>query len=244
MKVLCFVQARMSSRRLPGKVMHVICGKPMIEHILNSLAFAKAISDTVVVTTTNPKDDELANFLEKKQFKYFRGEECDVLSRFTNALRVYPADYIVRITADNPLTDPELVDRTVGLAISRGCDYVSNHLKKTFPLGYVVEVISAKTLLKIERITRNPNDREHVTLYVHKNPDKFSCENLLALQNLIYPHWRLTVDTMEDLELMQHIFKSLYRKNSYIKYSDVVRFLLENPDLLQINSKVQQKHPD
>jgi len=244
MKVNCIIQARMLSERFPGKVMKILSGKPMIEHLLISLTHCKNIDEIIVSTTSNKNDDPLVEFLKKNNWNYFRGDEHDVLLRYVNTLKQFPADYVVRITADNPLTDPEIVDSVIEQTLLTKSDYSSNHLIKTFPLGYVVEVISAKTLLKIEQLTQNPEDREHVTWFVYQNRDKFNTSNFLAPINLSHPNWRLTVDTKEDFQLVEKIFGLLYKENSFIKYSDVVKLLLEKPELLQINQNIEQKYPN
>ena len=159
MKVLCLLQARMDSERLPGKIMKEISGIPIIGHILRNLSYSKKIDEIIVATTTNSSDDILVNYLDKHNWKYFRGDENDVLLRYAKALKQFPADYVVRITADNPLTDPEMVDSVIEQAILTKSDYSTNHLIKTFPLGYGVEVISAQTLLNIVKLTQNPKDR-------------------------------------------------------------------------------------
>ena len=244
MKVLCLLQARMDSERLPGKIMKEISGIPIIGHILRILSYSKKIDEIIVATTTNSSDDILVNYLEKHNWKYFRGDENDVLLRYVNALKQFPADYVVRITADNPLTDPEMVDSVIEQAILSKSDYSSNHLVKTYPLGYVVEVISAKTLFNIEKLTQNSKDREHVTWYIYQNRDKFKTSNFLAPDNLSHPNWRLTVDTEEDFLLVEKIFSLLYKENNFIKYSKVVNLLLEKPELLHINQDIKQNYPN
>ena len=136
----------------------------------------------------------------------------------------------------------EMVDSVIEHAIVTKSDYSSNHLIKTYPLGYVVEVISAKTLFNIEKLTQNPNDREHVTWYVYQNHEKFKTSNFSAPDNLSHPNWRLTVDTKEDFQLVKKIFSLLYKENNFIKYSDVVNLLLEKPELLQINQNIKQNY--
>lgn len=240
-RVACFVQARMSSERLPRKILQKIGNQYMIEHILDSLVYAKTLSNVVVSTTTSPADDILVDMLEERNHTYFRGSENDVLTRFADTLQSNPAEYVVRITADNPLTDPEIVDAVVNLAVTTKCDYAANHLHRTFPLGYVVEVISADTLLNIARHAQSSDDREHVTWHVYKNPQNFDTKNLSSPPDLEHPDWRLTVDTREDLELMRLIFKALYKQDTYIRYEDVVKLICKNPSLLRINSHVQQR---
>jgi spore coat polysaccharide biosynthesis protein SpsF len=242
MQVICIVQARMNSKRLPGKVMKEIQGIPIIGHILNSLSYSKKIDDIVVATTTNSVDDILVNYLEKHGWKYFRGKENDVLLRYVETLKKFPANYVVRITADNPLIDPEIVDSVIDKALETKSDYVANHLLKSFPLGMVVEVISAKILLKIEKLTKESDDREHVTWYVYRNKDKFKTLNVTASKKLNHPQWRLTVDTKEDFQLIEKIINKLYKKNGFIQYSEITKYLLKNPDLLKINKNIEQKN--
>jgi len=241
MKVLCLLQARMKSSRFPGKIMKPILGKPMIQHILDSLSYSTMIDDVIVVTTTNPKDDVLVQYLDKKNIKYFRGNENDVLKRYIDAVSQFGGDYVVRITADNPLTDPNIVDMVIRKALKNKVDYASNNLQKTFPLGFFVEVISRKILEKLEKLTQDQSDREHVTLYIHKNKNSFKVFNLTAPQEFFYPDWRLTVDTKEDFELIKHVFENLYTDHKPIRYEEVINFLKENPDLLKINQNIKQK---
>ena len=236
------IQARMSSSRLPGKVMKPLVGKPMIEHILKSLSNSKKISDIIVLTSTNKQDDVLVNYLKENNWEYFRGDENDVLNRYYKAAEKYDADYIVRITADNPLIDHNVVDEVIEKAIESKVDYAANDLVKTYPLGYRVEIISRKTLNEIERIAKDSLSREHVTLYVIKNKERFKVINVNAPKSLRHPGWRLTVDAIEDFNLIEKIFQNLYSKNKSIKYKEVAEFLLKNPNLLKINRNIRQEN--
>jgi len=231
----------MVSSRLPEKVMITLSGKPMIQHILESLVRSKTITDIVVLTTTKKRDDKLVKYLKKNNWKYFRGDENDVLKRYYDAAIRYNADYIIRITADNPLTDPSIVDLVVTKAIENKVDYASNNLLKTYPLGYVVEVISRNTLEKIEKLARGSILREHVTPYIYKNLKKFKTLNVAAPKSLSYPNWRLTVDTIEDFKLIKKIFENLYSENESINYKEVIKLLLRKPELLSINRNIKQK---
>lgn len=235
------IQARMSSSRLPGKVMKPLAGKPMIEHILKSLSNSKKISDIIVLTSTNKQDDVLVNYLKENNWEYFRGDENDVLNRYYKAAEKYDADYIVRITADNPLIDHNVVDEVIEKAIESKVDYAANDLVKTYPLGYRVEIISRKTLKQIENIARDNLSREHVTLYVINNKKKYNVLNISAPKSLRYPGWRLTVDTKEDFNLIQKIFRDLYSKNKSIPIKEVVEYLLNNLHLLKINRNIHQE---
>jgi len=243
MKVLCLLQARMYSFRLPDKIMKSLVGKPMIQHILESLERSKMIDEFVVVTTTNSKDDKLISFLKTKDWKYFRGDENNVLKRYIDAESKFGGDYIVRVTADNPLIDPEIIDEVISTTIKNTADYCSNNLIKSYPYGYYVEVISKKTLEEIGKLATESVFREHVTLYVHKNKEKFKTINILAPNDYFHPDWRLTVDTPEDFTLITKIFENLYSENKSIKFKDVASFLLKNTRLLKINENIQQIQP-
>lgn len=242
MKILCLLQARMDSSRFPGKTMKPILGKPMIQYILDSLSFSKMIDEIVVVTSMNSKDDVLVKYLEKNNWKYFRGDEKDVLKRYSDATRKFDGDYIVRVTADNPLLDPTIIDRVILTTTKNKDDYGSNNLTKSYPYGYTVEVISKNTLEEIEKKASNSADREHVTLFIHKNKEKFKVSSIQAPAELSHPDWRLTVDTAEDYELINKIFENLYSETP-IKYEAVIDFLLKNPKLLKINEHVRQIQP-
>jgi len=243
MKILCLLQARMKSSRFPGKIMKPILGKPMIQYILDSLSLSKIIDEIVVATTTNSKDDVLVEYLEKNNWKYFRGDENDVLKRYVDATKKFDADYIIRVTADNPLLDPATLDEVILRTTKNKADYGSNNLVKSYPYGYYVEVISRKTLEEIEKKATSSEDREHVTLFIYKNKEKFNTINISAPPELSHPEWRLTVDTAEDLKLIKKIFENLYSKNIPIKYEDVITFILKNPELLKINQNIDQIQP-
>lgn len=234
------VQTRMFSSRFPGKVMRLLAGRPMIDHILDSLSRSKEITDLIVLTTTNEQDDVLVKHLKKNNWKYFRGDENDVLKRYYKAAVKYNADYIIRITADNPLIDHTIVDKVIKKAIEKKVDYAANDLINTYPQGYRVEIISKRALGEIEEKAKDNLSREHVTLYLIKNQKKFNVLNISAPKSLTFPEFRLTVDTIEDFNLIQEIFKNLYSENKSIKCREVVEFLLNNPELLKINQNIRQ----
>jgi len=144
MKIVAIIQARMSSTRLPGKVLMEICGKPLLWHVVNRVSHSKYISQIVIATSTNPKDDEIEKFAKKYKLKVFRGSENDCLDRYYKAAKKYKADVIVRITADCPLICPEIIDRVIAEFKKNNSDYVSNSIIHTFPDGVYVEVFRLK----------------------------------------------------------------------------------------------------
>ncbi len=232
MKIICIVQARMTSSRLPGKVMLDVRGMPVIRRILNSLEKCSLINKIIVVTTINNQDDILVDYLRENNYEYFRGSENDVLDRIFKATEKHNPDFVVRITADCPLVDPKIVDNVIEIAIKRDLDYVSNTLKRTFPDGYDVEVVKFSILKKIKSITKNEKDREHVTLYITNNKEKFNVFNFEDGQ--IHPDWRVTLDNLEDYELIKKIYDS-FPKNEIIYYEDVKKLFSTKPELIKIN---------
>ena len=167
--IVCLVQARMESTRLPGKVLMKINGIPMIILQINTLKKSKLLNQIIVITSKNQTNDVLIKNLEKNGIRYFRGSEENVLERYFQAATKFNADIIVRITSDNPLVDITILDNILKIINENDLDYVSNNLKRTFPIGYDIEAFSYKTLKKIFESTENIDDLEHVTLYIHKN---------------------------------------------------------------------------
>ena len=238
--IICLVQARMGSSRLPGKVMTPINGKPMIGIIMESLGRSKLITKSIVATSSSEKDNVLVNFLKKNKIKYHRGSEDDVLSRFYHAAKKEKADFVIRITADCPLIDPEIIDKVIAKALRRDLDYCSNVEIRTFPRGYDVEIFTFKTLSEMYKVTKDKDDREHVTLYINRNPKLFKIGNVEAPKGKQHPEWRLCVDTREDLKLIKKIFLH-YKNEKMIKYDNIIDLLLKHPQLPKINEKVKQK---
>ena len=240
MKIICLLQARTNSSRLPGKIMKPLFGKPMIEHIINSVSMCKSIDEIVVVTTNTSRDDDFVEFLTKKNYLLFRGSENDVLTRYYKAAKKFEADYVIRITADNPLIDPRVIDHIVTQCLTKKSDYASNTLEKII-LGYTVEVFSIATLEKLSQCVHDKFEREHVTLFVHRHKSIFNTQHV-DFPLSVDPSWRLTVDTIEDFKLIEKIFCELYVENSYIKFEDVSQLLRDKPALLDINANVRQTH--
>ena len=240
MNIVCFVQARMTSTRLPKKVMKRIKNTPIIGYVLNSLAESDLINKTVVITTTNHQDDILVEYLKKNNYCYFRGNEDDVLSRFVSAAKKYNPDLIVRITADCPLIDPQIIDEVIEKAISSGADYTSNAITRTYPDGYDVEVIKYSILKKVSMITNNQLDREHVTRYIFNNLTKFKTLNVqVSDKSKYHPDWRITLDYHEDFILIKEIIQS-FPKNHIIRYDDIIQLFTKKPELLAINTAFSQ----
>ena len=191
-RVVAIVQARLGSTRLPGKVMREVAGKPLIGHMLDRLARCERL-DQVVVATPD-EDHELIAYVEERGVAIYRGAEHDVLSRYVGAAREQGAEVVVRLTADCPLIDPVLVDQVVEFFLTGSFDYASNTLERGFPRGMDVEVFSIEALERADAETSDPQEREHVTLYLYRHPDRFRTGHF---------ELRLTVDTPADFALVE-----------------------------------------
>ena len=194
MKIIATIEARMSSSRLPGKVLMEAAGTPMLYHLLKRLSKAQFIDDFIIATTDNPKDDQIINFANSHNFKFFRGSEDDVMSRVIGAAEFMNAELVVEITGDCPLIDPSIVDQVISTFLNNDVEYVSNVDVRSFPDGMDVQVFSLKTLKKSASLTKDEKDREHVTLHIRKNPEIFSRINFVSPPELFWPELGLTLD--------------------------------------------------
>ena len=242
MKVLCIVQARMGSERLPKKVIRPILDQAMIIYTLNRLKKAKYIDEIVLATTVEAADQPLVNIVKKQGYKVFRGDENNVLKRFVDTYKKYGGDIIIRVTGDCPLIDPIIVDNVIAYFMANNYDYVRLDVPETFIRGFDVEVFSAKTLLKVwEKVSSLDNShryKEHVTLYIYENPDKFKI-GFVRGNEFYNKDYRLSVDTLEDFKLVETIFN--YFQDEYIEAKKVVKYLDQNPSIANINKDIQQK---
>ena len=241
MKYILTIEARMRSSRLPGKVLKPILGKPMLGLMVERLKHARTIDGIVVATTVNPEDDPIVELASLSDVGVFRGSEQDVLGRVLDAARDNKADVIVETTGDCPLLDPAIVDKVVSDYRMGGADFVSNNLVYTTPRGMDVRVFSTEELAEIDRITNDPADREHVSLYFWEHPDKYGLRNVTTELPREVADLRLTVDTEEDFELIRRIFEELYAEDSIFSFADIISFLNKNPDLARINQDIKQK---
>jgi len=239
-KVLCLIQARMGSSRLPGKVMKEINGKSMISIIVNSLKKSQYITKIIVATSDNLSDDIFVEHLKKNKIDYFRGSEQDALSRFYFAAKKENPELVVRITGDCPLIEPKIVDQVIEHAIKEKSDYCSNVEQRTFPRGYDTEVFTFNALEKMFYEAKDPSEREHVTLFINNNPELFNIQGMVAPSDKQHPEWRICVDTMEDFDLIKKIFEH-YPTRDVIEYDDIINLFTKYPQLSKINENVKQK---
>lgn len=227
MKIGAIVQARTSSTRLPGKILKDLpeaSGISVLEHVIRRLKRSRKISDIIIATTLEKEDDRIIQVAKRENARYFRGDKENVLSRHFLAARENNLSVVVRVTSDCPCIDPEIVDLVIDRHINSKADYTSNNLEKTFPHGLDTEVFNYATLKEAHRNARDPYDREHVTAYIRKSPDKFRLEQVKAPTELHAPQIRITLDTQADYDLLCGVFDKLYRGNHFFNAYDIVNF--------------------
>lgn len=235
------IEARMSSTRLPGKVLLPAAGKSLLEHLIERLRRAKGLDQIVVATTDNDIDGPIVQLARRLKVGCFRGSEDDVLSRVLGAAQALRADVIVEITGDCPLIDPAIVEFCIKRYFEAGVDYVSNVLEPSYPIGMNTQVFATDTLKEVDRLTHDPSDREHVSLYIYSHPAKYKLLNLSAPPQHTRPKVRLTLDTAEDYRVIKAIFEALYPLKRGFGLNDILAFLDAHPEIAAINAGVQQK---
>lgn len=240
--VVAIIQARMGADRLPGKPLKEVLGKPLLGYQLERLKRARSLNLIVVATTTNPRDQQIVEFCQKESTPFFRGSEEDVLDRYYHAAQKFSADIVVRLTADCPLIDPQLVDDAVSFYIAHypQYDYVANTLERTYPRGMDVEVFSFKSLKEAAEEASYPAEREHVTPFIIGHPERYKQGKLKGKKNESHHRW--TVDMPEDFELISLIIKSLWPQKPNFTLDDVLKKFEEHPEWIKINAHIQQKH--
>ncbi len=221
MNVLTIVQARMSSSRLPGKVMRPILGVPMMGRQIERLRRSERLGQLVVATSVDPSDDVIVAYCADLACPTHRGPLHDVLGRFAETLAAFgPVDHVVRLTADCPLADWTVIDRCIDLHLDSGADYTSNTLDRSYPRGLDVEVFRADWLPRIAAKTSDPYDREHVTPIFYRHPDRFQISQLV--QPTYRAHLRWTVDRGDDFEFVTAVYEALYPNTSAFLTDDIL----------------------
>lgn len=253
-RTIAIVQARLGSERLPGKVLHDIGGQPMLNRVISRLRRCSSLDDIVVATTDNPADRPLVKYCHQQAWNCFVGSEHDVLDRYLQSAQKFSADRIVRITADCPLIDPNVVDATVATALANPqADYVCNfHPARRLPRGLDCETLTRVTLERLHTLTElgmanfDAAYREHVTLFLYRHENEFT--TLSAKESILEPgedwsHLRWTVDTPADLELVRTIFRyfAAQQPTDDFGWREVLQAYRSHPEWLEINNTILQK---
>lgn len=229
--IAIIIQARMSSIRLPGKVLKKIKGKTLLEILVERLRHCKKINKIIIATTTNKKDLAIVELAKKINCPYFVGDENDVLDRFYQVAKKFRVDIIVRITGDCPFHDPKLVDDIIGFYLKNKdkYDYVSNVDPPTFPDGLDLWVFPFRTLERAWKEAKLKSEREHVCPYIWKNPHLFRIGHYES--NIDYSDLRWTVDDATDFEFIKKVFEGLYQERCIFGMEEILDFLEKNPEL-------------
>jgi glutamate-1-semialdehyde aminotransferase/spore coat polysaccharide biosynthesis protein SpsF (cytidylyltransferase family)/predicted dehydrogenase len=233
--VVAIIQARMGSSRLPGKSLAEIEGKPMLWHVIERVKRASLVDRVVVATSTSSSDDAIEKMCSETGVTCYRGSEHDVLDRFYAAARGEKAAQFVRITADCPLIDPEVIDRVIRRFLRGDLDYASNAMVRSYPDGLDTEVFSFSALEKAWHEASKTSEREHVTPYLRS--DKFRTANVENHSTSLYQHYRWTVDEANDLEFIRAVYKA-FRGRGTFGMKDVLELIEKTPGLGKMNSEI------
>jgi len=236
MKTLAILQARVSSSRLPGKVLLPILGEPTLFRQIERIRRATRIEQLVVATSTDPSDDILASECLTRGIGCFRGSLDDVLDRFYRAAVSFRPANIVRLTGDCPLADPELIDRVIEFHLQGGYDFVSNAIEPTFPDGLDSAVFRFELLEQAWQEARLPSEREHVTPFMRHHPERYKIGSYKGSPDRSYMRW--TVDEPADFAFVCAIYERLYPAKADFGSEDIYRLLEDQPELLQLNGGI------
>ena len=231
----CIIQARMCSTRLKGKVLHKINSEETIlSFLIKQITNCKSLKTVVVATTELDEDDVIVDFLKSYDVEIFRGNSENVLDRFYHCAKKFKFSTIVRLTADNPLIDPQIVNDSIQKYSNSDCDYLTNSIDRTFPNGTEVEIFSFNALETAWKFAKKKSEREHVTPYFYNNPNKFKIHHFKQKQD--QSKFRYSIDRKEDYLLVLKILSKINTRP--IKTSDIIELLTNYPEIKKLNSHI------
>ena len=256
-RVIAIIQGRMSSSRLPGKILAEIAGQPMLQRVFTRTSRASAVTETIFATTTDSSDDPVAEYCDFSGIPFTRGSLYDVLDRYYQTAKQAKADFVVRVTADCPVIDPALIDQVVNTLLEDDYDFVCNRLPppwhRTYPIGLDVEACTFKALENAWREAREPQHREHAMPYFYEGVELTRQSRTLetgvsprgyriALLHYTtdFGDYRWTVDMAEDLEFMRQVYSRFDARDDF-SWKDVLALVHNEPQLMQINAAVKHK---
>ncbi len=242
MKTIAIIQARMSSTRLPGKVLKLAAGRTLLDRMVERVRKATQVNATWVATTTDPSDDELVQFCLEHDIPVYRGSLQDVLDRYYQLAKREKADAIVRLTGDCPLVDPALIDEVINAFKRENADFACDRLPppftRTYPIGLDIEVCTFTALEQAWREARKGHQREHVLPYLYETPGRFKVYQLNYKEDLGALRW--TVDTPQDLELIRAIYDRFHGRNDF-SWLEVLGLYRREPELFEVNANIHHK---
>ena len=232
--ICCIIQARTGSARLPKKVIQKIDNNlTVLDYVIGQVKYSQKIEKIIVATTDLIEDDLICKYANLQKIECFRGSSEDVLDRFYQCAKKYSAKTIVRITADNPLIDPNIIDKIINEY--NKCDFITNTLERTFPYGTEVEVFSFVSLEKAWENAKKPSEREHVTPFIRNPKNKFVLKNIKNQKNI--SNFRYTVDKLEDLQLVKEIIKNISTRPVFLQ--DIIKLNKDKPEIFEINKNIK-----
>lgn len=239
MKTLLIIQARMGSSRLPGKVLKSLGKTVELDYVVSRCRYIKGVDEIIVATSTLPQDDAIAEWCKANSVHCYRGLEDDVLDRYYSCARLYNPDYVIRVTADCPFIDYHLASQVVSEMAKNPCDIV--RIEGELPRGIAaVEMISFSALEYMHKHGQEPRHREHVTYYIYEFAEKFKATWIKAPKAICHPQLRVTLDTEEDYALISAVANH-FVGDVLVSSEDVIRYLLEHPEIAALNAHVEQK---
>ncbi|MBU5314776.1 glycosyltransferase family protein [Clostridium bornimense] len=244
MKIICIIQARMGSERLPGKVVKPIKGIPLIGYTINRLKRSRYIDEIILATSDKKQDDKLVDVAKEYKIDYFRGSEENVLERYVKCSEKYNGDIIIRITGDCPLIDPIIVDNVITELIMYKYDYVRLDVPNTFVRGFDVEVFTKESLLRVYNIVNEKYNnvinkyKEHVTLFIYENKELFNIGYVKGVEEL-NRDYRVCVDTFEDFQVVENVIENM--KEEDLRYVDIIHYI-DRSKVNNFNKDIVQKN--
>jgi spore coat polysaccharide biosynthesis protein SpsF len=225
MRFVAIIEARMTSSRLPGKVLMEVLGVSMLERLLIRLQSILNLDEIIVATTINIDDDPIVEIANKLGVMHFRGSEFDVLARVVGAGVASNAEVVVEITADCPIIDPRIIEQMIEIYKINECDYLSNCHFREFPDGMDVQLINFRSLQESHSLELTQQDREHVSLFIRNHPEFYRQIHIAAPKNLRYPKLRLTLDDEKDLRFIAMIISHFEPGNVLFGCGEILEFL-------------------
>lgn len=238
MKITAIVQARMTSSRLPGKVLKKVLDKPLLEYQIERMRRIELVDEVVLATTTNATDDPVIELCNRLGISTYRGSENDVLARYYEAAKLYQADVVVRLTADCPILDPFICNQAIDYYLQNQDKYDYVRMEK-FPRGLDTEVFPFEILAQCYYEAKEQPEREHVTPFIYRHPERYRVGYFISLIDYSVQRW--TVDTEEDFELIKNIIQALYPTKVDFILEDVFKVMDEHPEWRLINAHVEQR---
>ncbi|GAA4718743.1 cytidylyltransferase domain-containing protein [Brevibacillus fulvus] len=240
MRSVVIIQARMGSTRLPGKVMKELIDQTVLAHVVQRAKAIPGIDEVAVATTVKPDDAVIAEEAKRLDVPVYRGSEQDVLSRYYEAAAQLKADVVMRVTSDCPLLDPHVSGAVLRKFLDTpGIDYASNTLDRRFPRGLDTEVFSFAALAQAFQEAKQAHEREHVTPFLYENRQRFVCGGVVNEQD--HSNYRWTLDTAEDWQLIQVIYRHLYQSGGIFGWQEALALMEAHPEYVKINAHIEQK---